>query len=89
MRLNHQLRKGALLLRIFTLSNIDAQLSTLNSQLSTLNPSTLQLLSYFFKLGAEHIHSPVGVKVAGKRDACHAVIPAEAGEASSAFRLER
>jgi hypothetical protein len=47
------------------------------------------LLSYFFKLGAEHIHSPVGVKVAGQRDACHAVIPAEAGEASSAFRLER
>src|SRR5438876_11808308 len=26
------------------------------------------LLSYFFKLGAEHIHSPVGVKVTGQRD---------------------
>ena len=27
-----------------------------------------KLLSYFFKLGAEHIHSPVGVHVTGQRD---------------------
>src|SRR5206468_1732760 len=45
-------------------------LYVLNSQLSTLNsqPSTPRLLSYFFKLGVEHIHSPVGVKVTAQRD---------------------
>jgi hypothetical protein len=54
---------------------------------ASFNP--ISLLNHFLQLRAEHVHASISVKVATKRDACHAEALAKAGETRSAFRLER